>query len=586
MKILRSLLLGVVALGGCAGRMPEPRPPTMVRSFHGTLVPGYYVSPSAYEHYLRAQLLSNDGRAEEAADQLRQAIASDGASAYLRTRLAEELLTLGRIDEAREEIEAALHLDSQFAEAYVDLARVKLRLGDAGGAEGALKRAVDADATCEDAYILLVNLYRDRGQDAKVQETWRALALHVPASAPAHHALARAAVARGEWKTAEAELQKALDLDSNLADAREELAELYQVEGRTAEALAELADAYDRSGDGKTAERLVRLQMATGHVDEARQLVERLEDEGGGLDRQLWVGWRWLDAQKPEQARVIAETALKGSDSPSAHLLMGRALEALGQPDEAIAQLNRVSPRAAQYVAAQSLIGRMLRDRGHYREAAETIGRAIVSMAGVEPAGATDALEDALAQVHERAGDRAQAVKLLEQALAQRPQSQELAFALGAAYQRNGEWERAVDVVRASILKRDADNVQALNFIGYALATEGQRLDEARRLLERALALKPMSGEVADSLGLLYVKIDRLDDAERLLVRADRLTPADPEILQHLGDLYVKRSDRVRAVDAYRRALRNKPDERARHVIEEELLQLETGKLAVGSGSR
>src|SRR3954467_1128410 len=180
MKTLPWLLAGAAALCGCAGRLPDPRPATMVRSFHGALVPGYYVSPSAYEHYLRAQLLSNDGRAEEAADQLRQAITSDGASAYLRTRLAEELLTLGRIDEAREEIEASLHLDGQFAEAYVDMARVRLRLGDAGGAESALKRAIDVDRTCEDAYVLLVNLYRERGQDGKVQDIWRQLALHVP----------------------------------------------------------------------------------------------------------------------------------------------------------------------------------------------------------------------------------------------------------------------------------------------------------------------------------------------------------------------------------------------------------------------
>ena len=123
-------------------------------------------------------------------------------------------------------------------------------------------------------------------------------------------------------------------------------------------------------------------------------------------------------------------------------------------------------------MAAQSLIGRLLRDRGRYREAAETIGRAIVSVTGGEPGSATDALQDALAQVHERAGDRAQAVQLLEQAFARRPQSQELAFALGAAYQRNGQWERAVETVRGSILKRDADNVQALNFIGYALASK------------------------------------------------------------------------------------------------------------------
>src|SRR2546422_11397609 len=103
-------ILGALIVVGCAGRLPEAPNSTMVRSFHGTLVPGYYVSPAAYQHYIQAQLLSNEGRAEEAADELRRALASDGASPYLRTQLAEELLQLGRVDEAREEVEAALHL--------------------------------------------------------------------------------------------------------------------------------------------------------------------------------------------------------------------------------------------------------------------------------------------------------------------------------------------------------------------------------------------------------------------------------------------------------------------------------------------
>src|SRR4249919_1875822 len=64
MKFLRALLVGTVAVGGCAGRMPEPKSPTMVRSFHGTLVPGYYVSPGAYEHYLRAQVVLVRARAD------------------------------------------------------------------------------------------------------------------------------------------------------------------------------------------------------------------------------------------------------------------------------------------------------------------------------------------------------------------------------------------------------------------------------------------------------------------------------------------------------------------------------------------
>ena len=45
------------------------------------------------------------------------------------------------------------------------------------------------------------------------------------------------------------------------------------------------------------------------------------------------------------------------------YLLAGRALEELGQSDDAMVQLAKVPPRATQYVAAQSLIGRLLRDR-------------------------------------------------------------------------------------------------------------------------------------------------------------------------------------------------------------------------------
>src|SRR5215470_13254320 len=123
MSLFRRWTVGALLVAAGCSHLPEPRQPTMVRSFHGTLVPGYYVSPAAYQHYIEAQLLSNDGRAEEAAEELRHALASDGASAYLRTRLAEELLALGRVDEAREEVEAALHLDPEFPEAFVDLAR-------------------------------------------------------------------------------------------------------------------------------------------------------------------------------------------------------------------------------------------------------------------------------------------------------------------------------------------------------------------------------------------------------------------------------------------------------------------------------
>jgi tetratricopeptide (TPR) repeat protein len=579
MRLSRNVLLGVAVLGlGCAARLPEPQPPTMVRNFHGTLVPGYYVSPAAYEHYMRAQLLSNDGRAEEAAEELRHALASDGASAYLRTRLAEELLSLGRVDEAREEVEAALHLDAQFAEAWVELGRVKLRVGDSAGAEAALHKALEIDRACEEAYVTLVGIYSERGLDARAEETWQRLARAVPGSAQAHEALGRAAAARDDEKTAESELQRALELDGNLQDARIALAQLYQGEGRYTEAAGHFADAYERSGDIKVAELLVRLQMSTRHEATARELVERLEDEGGSPERRLAVGWLHLIAKQPARARAIAEDVLKKIESGSARLLAGAALDEEGNVEAALAQLRRVPQGSSEFTVAAERMGRLLRDSGRYREAIDLLGRALASV-GPAGAGVGDTLSDLLAQAHERAGNPSTGIRLLEAALARRPQSAALAFALGGAYQRAGDWEHAVEVVRRVVLRRDPDSPQALNFIGYALAERGVKLDEAERLLEHALALKPSSGEIADSLGWLLVKLGRLDRAERLLLRADRLAPEEPEILSHLGELYVKKADRARALEVYKRALGLRPEERLRRACEEQILLLETGRV-------
>lgn len=565
----------MVLAAGCS-RLPEPRNPSMVRSFNGTLVPGYYVSPAAYQHYIQAQLFANDGRAEEAADELRHALASDGASPYLRTRLAEELLQLGRVDEAREEVEAALHLDPQFPEGYVDLAKVRSRLGDHAGAEVALKRALEIDKSCEDAYLALVGVLRERGQAGRADAVWREMAKNVPGSAQAHEEVGRAELAKGNVKMAESELQKAIDLDGGLVDARVEYAQLLQGEGRFSDATTQLREAWDHTGDVKLAEMYAKLAMASGHEPDARELVDRIDDEGGGRDRRLEVAQLRLITREPDRARSIADEILKATESPRARLVAAHALEAQGHIDEALGQLRKVPREAAQFPKAQESLARLLRDSGRYREAIELLGKALLSLGG--DGDTWESLNDLLAMTHERAGDRAQAIRVLESALGKRPRSQSLAFALAQAYQRDGQWKQAIDTAEA-VLKREPGSAAALNFVGFLLTDHGERLEDAKKLLEHAARLRPADGAVLDSLGWLYLKMGRVDDAERLLVRADRLTPEDPEILEHLGSLYEKKADRGRALEAYKRALKNKPDDQLRRLVEEQIILLENGRL-------
>src|SRR4051812_17089053 len=99
---LKAALLALPLVAGCVHPAPLVREEGTLRVFGGERVLGHYVSPSAYYHYLQAQIASLAGRNDEAAAELRQAIASDGISPYLRTRLGEELTAIGQLDEARE----------------------------------------------------------------------------------------------------------------------------------------------------------------------------------------------------------------------------------------------------------------------------------------------------------------------------------------------------------------------------------------------------------------------------------------------------------------------------------------------------
>ena len=110
------------------------------------------------------------------------------------------------------------------------------------------------------------------------------------------------------------------------------------------------------------------------------------------------------------------------------------------------------------------------------------------------------------------------------------------------------------------VLKLDPDHADALNFIGYMYADQGIHLDEAERMIKKALELKPGNGYMTDSLGWLYFRKNRLDEAIRYLKEASEALPEDAAILDHLGDAYVRAGKIQEAIDAYRRAIRFNPD--------------------------
>ena len=97
------------------------------------------------------------------------------------------------------------------------------------------------------------------------------------------------------------------------------------------------------------------------------------------------------------------------------------------------------------------------------------------------------------------------------------------------------------------------DHQHAYNALGYSLADRGQRLDEARQLVRKALDLAPGDPFITDSLGWIEFRLGNHDEALRLLRQAWATRP-DTEIGAHLGEVLWTAGQRDEALRIWREA--------------------------------
>jgi tetratricopeptide (TPR) repeat protein len=114
----------------------------------------------------------------------------------------------------------------------------------------------------------------------------------------------------------------------------------------------------------------------------------------------------------------------------------------------------------------------------------------------------------------------------------------------GIAFERSKDWPKAeADFKRALELAPESqarERAVVLNYLGYSWVDQGIHLDEGFQMLKQAVDLRPRDGYIVDSLGWAYYRLARYEDAVRELEKAIDLKPSDPTINDHLGDAYWK----------------------------------------------
>ena len=245
-------------------------------------------------------------------------------------------------------------------------------------------------------------------------------------------------------------------------------------------------------------------------------------------------------------------------DDTQAILLSAELLDTLGQYDLATATYARVSPEDPSYHLAE--LGRIdsLRHAGKIEgaiEAAEALARLHPEMPGVH-----FRLGDVLRGDRQFARARDAYTAALDLYAEDDPARWMVLYSRAITSHQLDDWPPAEADFRAA-LALVPDQPQVLNYLGYSLVERGEKLDEARGMIETAAAAEPDNGAIVDSLGWILFTLGEYEAAVEPMERAAALEPVDPTINDHLGDVYWAVGRHNEAAFQWNRALSFDPEE-------------------------
>ena len=139
-------------------------------------------------------------------------------------------------------------------------------------------------------------------------------------------------------------------------------------------------------------------------------------------------------------------------------------------------------------------------------------------------------------------------------------------YSRGMAYERSNKWKKAEqDFLYA--LKLFPDQPLVLNYLGYSWIDLGKNLEKAKKLIKKAVELRPNDGYFIDSLGWAYYRLGNYKEAVLKLEKAVTLVPNDPIINDHLGDALWRAGYENEAVFQWNRSLLYSPDSELKELI-------------------
>ncbi|MDH3376678.1 MAG: tetratricopeptide repeat protein [Gammaproteobacteria bacterium] len=432
------------------------------------------------------------------------------------------LLAMGRTEEAYEQFADLIrHSEPEVGGAYRRIADLLARSGNTDGLLALMDRLIALHPESAEAYYSKAFL-ADRLKQVTV----------IGAS------IDQALMLRPDWEDA------ALGKFGHLADSS------------SPEAAETFADEYlrDHPDAPRLRTRYARFLVDRENPRDALIHFKYLADhDGENADAAFAVGLLSIQIDELRQARdyLLRNLALQ-EDNDQTRLYLGQVALELKDYEGAETWYREV--RQSEYAfEAQMLLATVFAKRGN-------LDGAIAHLQTIEPVDDEQKLQLYLGQerVYRETKRLDDAKVVLDSALVELPDHPELLYARGLVAAQLNMLELHESDLR-KLIARDPENAHAYNALGYTLADQTSRYDEALDLVGKALELKPGDPFIMDSMGWVQYRLGNIESAIDYLERALHSRP-DAEIAAHLGEVLWVTGNQRRAKSIWKEALKKSPD--------------------------
>jgi TonB family protein len=460
-------------------------------------------------------------------------------------------------DEDVDKAKAAVQEFPGSPEAYFWLATAYEEDEENQDAVKAFKKAIELKANYEEAYESLIELYKESKATTDVLRTYQEAVENNPHSLTLLSGQAKALSDAKRYADAVEVMKRSLEINPDDFNALHLLAWDYMQLKRFDEALTTINEELKINPDYPAAlHNLGWTYYQMKRYDDAIATYQRiinLKTPYAGLkavNREM--GLALLQSNRITEAiEVFNHTIEMKGDVPNVYCGLAGAYLRADRIDEALESLKKGVLERPKDSCVHENLGFVYARLGKIQEAEPYFRKAVeLNPTGVQGYGM---LATALRQLRKDA----EAESVLRQGIKTVGDNAQLRVMLGSLLSKT-KWSEAEAQFKEA-LRTDPNNALALNDYGYNLVERGERLDEALKMVQRAVDAAPDNGAYLDSLGWAHFKLGHLDEAERCLDKALKGSYKSPVLYEHLGDIYEKQGRRELSMGMWQKALSLKP---------------------------